>query len=136
VPAAVFWSITLLLIAAVVAPLLWLRARAAAEQPTGQITIEQLATQQAKRRELAAARAFAAAHNYNEAIRRYNIYLAKYPNNPAALEEREAAQRSLIQPLPVDSTVTVTKSRPRPQPAQPPKQPSRWERVKRFFRGH
>jgi len=137
IPALVFWSVTLLLAAALVAGVLWLRARVAAEQPAGEITIEQLAADQAKRRELAAARAFAAAHNYNEAIRRYNVYLAKYPNNPAALKEREAAQRNLIKPLPTDRTITVSKPLPQPteQPQQP-KPPSRWERVKRFFRGH
>ena len=52
----------------------------------------------------------------------------------AALAEREQARRNLILPLPTDQTITVAK--PRPQPAPPPKPPSRWERVKRWFRGH
>ena len=137
VPPLVFWTVTLLSAAALAGGVLWLRARAAAEQPAAGITREQLAAFDTKRRELAAARAFAAAHNYTEAIRRYNIYLAKYPDSPAALKERQEAQRSLIQPLPANKTVTVTKPRPpselEPQP--PPKPPSRWERVKRWFRG-
>ena len=116
---------------------LWLRARGLAETPSGEITIEQLAAFEAKRRELAAARAFAAAHNYNEAIRRYNMYLAKYPQNPAALKEREKARHNLILPLPSDKVVTVTRPREEPErPAPPPQQPSRWERMKRWFRGH
>jgi tRNA A-37 threonylcarbamoyl transferase component Bud32 len=138
VPPAVFWSVTLLLVAALAGGgAWWLRACRSAEVPAGQITIEQLALDEAKRRELAAARAFAAAHNYNEAIRRYNAYLAKYPNNPAAMQERERARRNLIQPLPSDKTITVSKPRlqePAPEPA-PEKPPSRWERVKRWFRG-
>jgi serine/threonine protein kinase len=137
VPLPVFWTLTLLLIAVLVGSVIWLRARGLAETPSGEITIEQLAAFEAKRRELAAARSFAAAHNYNEAIRRYNAYLAKYPQSPAALKEREEARRNLILPLPSDKVVTVTRPREEPEKTAPaPQQPSRWERVKRWFRGH
>jgi hypothetical protein len=111
----------------------WLRTRDAGG-PSGEITREQLDAFQAKRRELDAARAFAAAHNYNEAIRRYNAYLAKYPESPVALKEREEARRNLILPLPTNQVITVSKARP--ETTQPTKPPSRWERMKRWFRGH
>ena len=138
VPPLVFWTITLLLVAGLIAGIAWLRSNAAAEKPATEITREQLAAFQSKRRELEAARAFAAAHNYNEAIRRYNIYLAKYPNSPAALKEREQAQRNLILPLQTNKTVTVTKPRPSEETSEapPPKPASRWDRIKRWFRGH
>ena len=132
----VFWTITAVLAAILGGAALWLHMRSLAETPSGEITIEQLALYEAKRRELMAARAFAAAHNYNEAIRRYNVYLAKYPNSPAALKEREEAQRNLIAPLPTDKTITVARTRIKPDEETPSKQPSRWERLKRWFRGH
>ena len=135
VPTPLFWTVTLLLTIALAAGVLWLRSRGTTASPSGEITIEQLATFEAKRRELAAARAFAAAHNYNEAIRRYNIYLAKYPESVTAMKEREEARRNLILPLPSDKTITVSKPRPGSAESPPPQPPSRWERIKRWFRG-
>jgi serine/threonine protein kinase len=135
VPATAFWAVTLLLVIAVGGGIAWLRARAATVTPVGEITREQLDLYNAKRRELDAARAFAAAHNYNEAIRRYNVYLAKYPKSPAANKERDEAQRNLIAPIPTNKTITVTRSRAKAEPEPAPKPPSRWERLKRWFRG-
>src|SRR5262249_30018694 len=134
VPPFVFWTITITLIVALLGGVAWLQARRSAETPTGQITLEQLALQQAKRRELTAARSFAAAHNYNEAIGRYNAYLAKSPNSPAAIKEREEARRNLILPIPSDKTITVTKPQENEETAQQPQPPSRWERFKRWWR--
>jgi serine/threonine protein kinase len=136
IPASTFWAVTLLLAAGLAGSLTWLRMRADAMEPPVAITREQLDTFNAKRRELEAARAFAAAHNYNEAIRRYNVYLAKYPQSPAALKERDQAQRNLIAPLPTDAVITVTKTRAAPPEQPAAKPPSRWDRVKRWFRGH
>ena len=139
VPAAMFWAITLLLLASLGGSWLWLRSRVHAVRPAAEITLDQLATFEAKKRELAAARASAAAGKYEEAVHRYNVYIAKYPDSPAALAERDEARHKLIVDMPIDEEITVTKPRPKPQQSQapPPKPaPSRWERMRRWFRGN
>ncbi len=132
-PPAVFWSVTLLLAAALMVSVVSLRARVTAIKPRGEITREQSSVYESKRRELDAARAFAASGNYAEAVRRYDLYLAKYPQSATALAERSDAVRKVVADTP---EITVTRSRPKPQTAEPPKPPSRWDRVKRWFRGH
>ncbi|MEK6375288.1 MAG: serine/threonine-protein kinase [Acidobacteriota bacterium] len=136
VPAAMFWAVTLLLLAGFGGSWFWLRSRVGAVQPATEISLEQLARFEAKRLELAAARASAAAGRYEEAVHRYNVYLAKYPDSPAALAEREAARHKLIVDMPIVEEITVTKPRPKPQQQQaaPPKPASRWERMKRWLR--
>jgi tRNA A-37 threonylcarbamoyl transferase component Bud32 len=138
VPAVAFWAITLLLLAGFGGSWFWLRSRVGAVRPAAEITLDQLARFEAKRRDLAAARAFAAAGRYEDAVHRYDLYLAKYPDSPAALAERDAARHKLIVDMPLGEEITVSKPRPKPQqqaPAPPPpKPPSRWERMKRWLR--
>jgi tRNA A-37 threonylcarbamoyl transferase component Bud32 len=137
VPAALFWAVTLLLLAAFGGSWLWLRSRVSAVKPGAEITLDQLATFDAKKRELAAARASAAAGKYEEAVHRYDVYLAKYPESAAALAERDAARHKLIVDIPIVEEITVTKPRPKPPPPkqEPPSKPaSRWERMKRWLR--
>jgi len=138
IPASTFWAVTLLLLAAFGGPWLWLRSRVSAVKPAAEISLDQLATFDAKRRELAAARAATAAGKYEEAVNRYDLYLAKYPDSPAALAERDVVRHKLIVDIPIGEEITVTKPRPKPpqQQTPPPKPPqSRWERMKRWFRG-
>ena len=136
VPLDVFWGVTLLLAAALAASVLWLRGRVVAVRPVAVMTSEQSDAYESKRRELDGARAFALSGNYDEAVRRYDAYLAKYPQSALALAERDAARRRLVVDMPVDQTITVTKPRPKPpQNARPAKDSSRWDRVKRWFRG-
>ena len=116
----------------------WLRSRVLAVKPMAVMTRDQQELFAAKQRELSAARAFAAAGNYDEAVRRYDAYVAKYPQSAAAIAEREAARHKLVVDMPIaDDEITVTKSRPKTKTATtpPPKPPSRWERVKHWFRG-
>jgi len=136
IPASTFWAVTLLLLAGFAGSWFWLRSRVHAVKPAAEITQDQLNTFEAKRRELAAARAAAAAGRYEEAVNRYDLYLAKYPDSPAALAERDAARHELIVDMPIGEEITVTRPRPKPQQQEaPPKPPSRWERMKRWFRG-
>jgi serine/threonine-protein kinase len=134
---ALFWAVTLLLLAGLGGSWFWLQSRVSAVQSTVEIPVDQLAEFKAKRLELAAARAAAAAGRYEDAVHRYNVYLAKYPDSPAALAERDVVRHKLIVDMPIGEEITVTKPRPRPQQEQvpPPKPASRWERVKRWFRG-
>jgi tRNA A-37 threonylcarbamoyl transferase component Bud32 len=137
IPASAFWAVTLLLLAAFGGSWFWLRSRVTAVKPAAEISLDQLATFDAKRRALAAARAAVSAGQFEEAVNRYDLYLAKYPDSPAALAERDAARHKLIVDLPIGEEITVTKPRPKPpqqQQAPPSKPPSRWERVKRWFR--
>jgi len=134
-PPLLAWVIILLPFTILGGSAWFFRARARAETPQGEITREQRERFEAKRRELDAARAFYAAGHYEEAVKRYDAFIARYPDSPAAVAERDAARHKLIVDMPIDDEITVTKPRPKPKPAEPPKPPpSRWERVKRWFR--
>jgi serine/threonine protein kinase len=141
VPPLLFWVIVLFPLLVLLGMTWFFRAQARVEKPTAEFTSEQLATYPAKRRELAAARASYQAGRFEEAVLRYDAYIAKYPDSPAALKERDAARHKLIVDMPIDEEITVTKPRPKPKEAEAetPKQsqppPSRWERMKRWFRG-
>ena len=134
VPAAVFWTITLLLVAGLAASVYGVWERVKAVTPDPEITRAQIAALESKRRNLIAARAFAAAGRYDEAVRRYDAYLTRYPQSVTALRERETARHRMIVDMPI-TEITVTKSRPRQQPATTPRSPSRWERWKRWLHG-
>ncbi len=135
-PAAVAWSTVLVLLLALMGVVLALRSRVKAEtQPTGVITAQQLQRDAAKRRALAEARAFAEAGKYDEAVKRYEAYIAQYPESLAAREEREAAAEALQDTKTSQGQVTVSRSKTKEQDSNAPQQPSRWERFKRWFRG-
>jgi hypothetical protein len=138
VPPLLFWVIILFPVVVLLGSAWFFRARADAEKPTGEITSEQRAIFDAKKRELAAARAAYASGNFHDAVTRYDAYLQKYPGSAVAIAERDAARHKLIVDMPIDDEITVTKPRPKPKEAEPPPKPqppSRLERIKRWFRG-
>lgn len=140
VPAIVFWTITLLLAAALIAAIYQLRQNIQRERPMAVITPQQIAEDAAKRKALAAARALTASGRYEEAIRDYDAYLARYPQSLVARTERDAAQRLHEESKP-KAEITRTARKPKPKPAQevkeesPPKPPSRWQRFKKWLKG-
>ena len=138
VPARVFWPVTLVLIAALGTTILMLRDRAAdAATPQGVITREQVLARQQKEQALTAVRALTSAERYEDAVIAYDQFLARYPESAVARSERAEAQRLLEEAAPkAEVTRVARKSRPKPKPPEEPeKKPSRWERVKRWFRG-
>ena len=139
VPAFVFWIVTIVLAGALTLAVGKLRRDLRQQQPTGVITPAQMQETEAKRRAYAIAREHTRNGRYDEAIRTYDDILARYPHSLAAAEERSDVQRLLEA---ASSTATVTETARKPhrdreaaaQP-EPKKTPSRWERVKRWFRG-
>ena len=135
VPALLFWAVTFALAASLGTTVFVLKKAIAAQKPTGVITQAQREEARRKVDELGAARALASAGRFEEAIVAYDEYLARYPQSKVAETERAQASRSLEAAAP-KSEVTQVAKKPRPRTtAQPEKTPSRWERVKRWFRG-
>ena len=143
VPALFFWLIALALAAALGGTVLWLRNEAARQQPSAMITPQQRQTHNAKVRALQAARAYAQAGRYPEAIAAYDALIARHPESLVARNERAEAQRLLDEATPKaevtktgrkpsrrDTTSEATKSED-----PPPKKPTRWERFKRWWGG-
>ena len=138
----IFWSVTLLLAAALATPILLMRSDIARQKPVGVITPEQRQETRAKQQELTALRSLASSGRYEEAVRGYEAYLARHPNSIVARAERDDAKRlhDLATAKP-DTQVTRVARRPREKtetvepPPEPPKKPSRWDRFKRWFRG-
>ncbi|HKR63642.1 MAG TPA: hypothetical protein VJZ00_07920, partial [Thermoanaerobaculia bacterium] len=86
------------------------------------------------------ARELARVGKYDEAIAAYDALIARYPHSVAAAEERSDVQELLAAANEPKTEVTKTarKSQREKVPEAAPeakKQPSRWERVKRWFRG-
>jgi serine/threonine protein kinase len=139
VPALAFWLIPLLLAGALGTTVYNLREAAVEQQPVAMITSQQRETHHAKVRSLQAARAYADAGRYPEAIAAYDALLARHPESLVARDERNEVQRLLDEATP-KAEVTKTARKPRRiekelEPEPPPKKPGRWERVKRWFRG-
>jgi serine/threonine protein kinase len=132
IPAQLFWGLTAALLIALAVPWTILQKAAEAEQPSAVVTHEQLVEQGTKRHALAEARAYVAAGKYDEAVKRYDAYLAKYPASVTARTERDEAQR-MFENRAAKSTMTVTKSKGRRAPEEP--KPTKWDRVKRWLRG-
>ena len=137
--AVVFWGITLLLAASLAATVVLLRRSIARQKPAGILTQAQIDETESKRRVLAAARAHAEAGRYEEAIRTYDAYLARYPQSVVARNAREDARRDFAA---ATATIEVKSTARKPSSkreeevkAETPKPPSRWQRVKKWFRG-
>jgi tRNA A-37 threonylcarbamoyl transferase component Bud32/TolA-binding protein len=137
----VFWSVTFVLLSALLASVMLLRDAAARQKPAALLTRAQVEETAAKRRALDATRALVAAGRYEEAIRGYDAYLARYPQSSVARMERDAARRQFEEAQPKAEVTKVARKPKRESEAeaeaeQPPqKKPSRWQRVKRWFRG-
>ncbi len=135
IPAALFWGVTFLLTAALGASVLLLRQSIAREKPSAVLTSAQIAEAQAKERALNAARSLTAAGRYEEAIRDYDTYLARYPQSVVARVERAEAQR-MFQEMQPKTEITEVAKKPRKKAlaeakVEPPGKPlSRWQRFK------
>jgi hypothetical protein len=135
-----FFGITLLLAATLVASVITLRKRAAAEKPAAVLTPAQIHEAAAKERALDAARALTQQGRYEDAIRDYDVYLARYPHSVVARTEREEAQR-LFETSKPKAEITEVGPRPKkkqqvdvpPEPPKPP--PGKWQRFRKWLRG-
>jgi serine/threonine protein kinase len=135
VPAAIFWPVTLSLLVIFAVTVLLLDSRIR-QKPAAVITQEQSTLAEAKKHELAGARAFVAAAKYDEAIRRYDAFLARYPESVTAREERDDAQEMLDKSRKAGAEITSTaKSRSHRGAKAPTRKPSRWDRLKNWVRG-
>jgi serine/threonine protein kinase len=139
-----FWSVTLLLIAALTTSIVLLRRGITRQQPAGVITQEQFAETAAKRKSLDDARALTAAGRFEDAIRGYDTHLARWPHSTVARAERDEAQRlhdaATVEVVAAPAEVRKPPRREKTQVAsatepEPKKKPSRWERIKRWYRG-
>jgi len=145
VRALYFWAITLLLTGALFASVIGMRRAIAEQQPAPGMTPAQVAETNAKRRSLAFLRGLANAGRYEDAIRGYDAYLARYPNSTVARVEREDAKRlhdAALAAIEPDTEITRVARKPKREkavevkvPEPPKKKPSRWERIKRWYRG-
>jgi tRNA A-37 threonylcarbamoyl transferase component Bud32 len=144
IPAAAFWLVTVVLAGLLALTVTRLRRDVHRQQPTGVITPAQLQETAAKRRALNEARELTRTGKYDEALRAYDAIITRYPNTVAAAEERTQVRQLLAQSTTPDAEVTKTAKKTRrekeveaeatPAPEQK-KPPSRWERVKKWFRG-
>ena len=114
------------------------------QRPVGVITPAQAEQARLKERDLAMLRTLTNAGRYEDAIRGYEAFLARYPYSAVARAGREEAQRLHEETLAAakpDAEVTHVARKPRREkpaevlPPEPPKKPGRWERFKRWFRG-
>ena len=136
-----FFGITLVLAGALVASVITLRKRVASEKPVALLTPAQLQEAEAKERALDAARALTQQGRYEDAIRDYDVYLARYPHSIVARTERDEAQRLFEESKP-KAEITETASRTKKKqvagekpPPEPPKPPGKWQRFKKWLRG-
>jgi hypothetical protein len=138
------WGVSVLLAAALLTSILLMRADIARQQPTGVITDAQRAQAIAKDRALATLRMMTTTGRYEEAIRGYDEYIARYPHSTVARTERDEAQRlhdAAMASIKSDAEITRVARKIRREkaaqvpPPEPPKKPSRWERIKRWYRG-
>jgi serine/threonine-protein kinase len=141
VPGPLFWTVTLLLAAALAGSVALLRHSAAREKPANVLPPTLIADTDAKRRALENARALVRSGAYEDAVREYDALLARSPEMAVARDERAEAQRLLDASAPkseITKTARKTKRGETSEPPPPPpadKKPSRWDRVKRWFRG-
>jgi serine/threonine protein kinase len=144
VPALIFWGVSVLLAAALLTSIYLMRGDIARQQPTGVITNAQRDETRAKERALTALRMLTSTGRYEEAVRGYDEYIARYPSSTVARSERDEAKRLhdvAMASIKSNTEVTRTARKPRektaevtpPEPAE--KKLSRWDRVKRWFRG-
>ena len=147
VPAALFWGITIALLASLLAVVQSIRVRID-DAPSVRITDAELQRFAEKDRALALARSLVHAGRFEDAVRSYDAFLGRYPTSVVAREERGRAAGMLEEMKAAaeeeaKKKVTVSARRPpvrrakaaSPEPEPPAPPPSRWERVKRWFRG-
>jgi len=137
IPGAIFWGITFALALALSGSVVLLRKRINREKPTAVLTPAQIEEAQSKERALEAARRLTAAGRYEEAIRDYDVYLARYPHSIVARNERDEAVRLFEEAKP-KAEITEIARKPRQKtvepPPEPPKPPGRWQRFKKWLR--
>jgi tRNA A-37 threonylcarbamoyl transferase component Bud32 len=139
---AAFWAITLLLVLGLTATIVTLRKRiVAAEKPAAVLTRAQVEEAMTKERALDAIRTLTQAGRYEEAIREYDAYLARYPQSLVARNERAIAAR-LFEDSKPKTEVTKVARKPRTKeeaiadpPPPAPKPLSRWQRFKKWMKG-
>jgi tRNA A-37 threonylcarbamoyl transferase component Bud32 len=134
-----FWAITLVLALGLIASVVALRKRITSEKPAAVLTKAQVEEAMAKERALDAARTLAQAGRYEEALRDYDAYLARYPQSVVARNEREVAAKLFEESKP-KAEITKTAKKAKPQeveaaPPEPPKPLSRWQRFKKWLHG-
>jgi serine/threonine protein kinase len=141
ISAAAFWSITIVLALALTTSIVILRRRiAAAEKPAAVLTRAQVAEAMAKERTLDGIRALMQAGRYEEAIRDYDAYIARYPQSLVAKSERDIAARLFEESKPkAEVTKVAKKARQKEEvvadPPPAPKPLSRWQRFKKWLKG-
>jgi hypothetical protein len=136
-----FWTVTLLLVAALTSTVMALRRGIAAQKPAAVITHEQVVQTDAKRRSLAGARALAQAGKHEQAVAAYDAHLARYPESTIARTERDAELRIVASTTNTDSEVTRVAKKPRrgtsaevaEKKEEPQKKMSRWQRLKKWL---
>jgi len=140
ISAPLFFAVTLVLAGVLVASIFFLRRRVAAEKPMAAFTPAQIHEIEAKERALDAARTLAQQGRYEDAIRDYEAYLARYPHSVVALGERNEVQR-LFEESKAKAEITETTPRLKkrkqeePPPPAPPKPAGKWQRFKKWLRG-
>ena len=139
IPATLFWAVTFLLAASLGASVFLLRRSIANEKPRAVLTAAQIEEARAKERALNAARSLIVAGRYEEAIRHYDAYLARYPQSVVARLERDDAQR-MFAASQAKSEITEVAPKPRRKTAevkpQPPQVPlTRWQRLRLWLKG-
>ncbi len=142
IPAAAFWAITLLLALGLTATIVTLRKRiTVAEKPAAVLTRHQVEEAMTKERTLDGIRTLTQAGRYEEAIREYDAYIARYPHSIVARDERAIAAQLFEESKP-KAEVTKIARKPRAKeeaiadpPPPAPKPLSRWQRFKKWMRG-
>jgi hypothetical protein len=135
--------VTLTLIAAMTGAVFLVQRDIERQKPVGVITRAQTEEIAAKQRSLEEQRTLARNGQYGEAVRGYDAHLARWPESVVARVERDEAQRLLDALTTPDAEVTTVARKPRkrsrsdePVAEKPPeKKASRWERLKRWYRG-
>jgi tRNA A-37 threonylcarbamoyl transferase component Bud32 len=147
---SLFWGVALLLALALLIPVIRIQLAIARQQPVGVITPAQRQQALTKQRDLNALRALVRTGRYEEAVRGYDAYLARYPYSTVARTERDEAQRlyaamlaAVVPDGETDTEVTRVARKPRPEKTadtaeepEPKKKLSRWERIKKWYRGN
>lgn len=87
-----------------------------------------------KKASLEKARQLLEQQRYDESIHAFDQYLARYPYSLAAKEGREEAIRARDEAKPHKARATVPVQTAAEKPKEQPPPPSRWERIKRWFR--
>ena len=106
-------------------------------RPTIQISPAQLREFDEKRQALERAATAFQAERYQESLDRYNAYLQKYPESPAAIEGRDRAQEALARKQAPEPEPAKTAKTHKKHPKDEDISPSELlNRIKKIFKGH